>query len=91
MAESPSFNFIELGYDYVDLDLGGGLDVDGDSYALGGSFEIGYVGFGSDAGGTAVGAGAYFHLSDNFALGLGVSFEDDVTAYGASARFYFDK
>ena len=175
IAESPSFNFIQLGYDYVDLDLGGGLDVDGDGYALAGSFEIGenmfgfasysdtgfdfsvdltqlqlglgwrtgltdntdffvraayveadidapgfgtfdesgyglgigvrgnvsdlielygeigYVDFGSDTGGTAVGAGVYYNLSDNFALGLGVSLEDDVTAYGASVRFYFDK
>ena len=175
MAERPSFNFIELGYDYVDLDLGGGVDVDGDGYALGGSFEIGenmfgfasyadtgfdfsidltqlqlglgwrtaltdntdffarvayveaeidapgfgsldengyglgigvrgnvsdlvelygeiaYVDLGDNIGGTAVGGGAYFNLSDNFAIGLGASIEDDVTAYGASVRFYFDQ
>ena len=41
MAESPSFNFVELGYDFVELDLGGGVDVDGDGWAVGGSFEIG--------------------------------------------------
>jgi len=175
MAERPSFNFIELGYDYVDLDLGGGVDVDGDGYALGGSFEIGenmfgfasyadtgfdfsidltqlqlglgwrtgltdnadffvrasyveaegdapgfgsidesgyglgigvrsnvsdlielygeiaYVDLGSDAVGGAVSGGAYFNVSDNVALGLGVSIDDDVMAYGASVRFYFDQ
>lgn len=175
MAESPSFNFIELGYNFVDLDLGGGEDIDGDGYALGGSFEIGenmfgfasysdtgfdfsvdltqlqlglgwrtgisdntdffvraayvkaeidapgfgsldesgyglgigvrgnvsdlvelygevaYVDLGSDADGTAVSGGAYFNVSDNVALGLGASFDEDATSYGASVRFYFDK
>ena len=174
-AESPSFNFIELGYDFVDLDLGGGEDIDGDGYALGGSFEInenifgfasysdtgfdfsvdltqlqlglgwrtgltdnadffvraayvkaevdapgfgsidesGYglgigvrgnvsdlvelygeiahVDLGSDSDGTAVSGGVYFNMSDNFALGLGASFDDDATSYGARVRFYFDK
>lgn len=175
MAESPSFNFIELGYDFVDLDLGGGDSVDGDGFALGGSFEINenffgfasysdtgfdfsvdltqmqlgvgwrtgltdntdffvraayvaleidapgfgsldengyglgigvrgnvselvelygeiaYADLGSDADGTAVGGGAYFKVSDNVALGLGASVDDDVTTYGASVRFYFDQ
>ena len=173
MAESPSFNFIGVGYDAVNLDVGEGFDVDGDGYRIGGSFEIGdnmfgfvnyadtgfdfsvdltqiqvglgwrtgltdnvdfyarlayvdaeisapdfspvddsgyglgigvrgnvsdlvelygevaYVDLGDGADGTAVGAGIYFNLSDTFALGLGASFDDDVTAYGASARFYF--
>jgi hypothetical protein len=146
MAESPSFNFIELGYEFVDLDLGGGADVDGDGYAVGGSFEIGdnmfgfvsyadffaraayvdaeidapgfesidengygvgigvrsnvsdlielygevaYVDLGSGADSTAFGVGIYFNISDSFALGLGASVDDDVTSYGASARFYF--
>ncbi len=168
MAESPSFNFIELGYEFVDLDLGGGDDVDGDGFAVGGSFEIGdnmfgfvsyadtgfdfnidvkqlqaglgwrtgltdstdffaraayvdariesidesgygvgigvrsnvsdlielygevaYVDLGNGADGTAFGAGIYFNISDSFALGLGASVDDDVTSYGASARFYF--
>ena len=173
MAESPNFNFIELGYDFVDLDLGGGADVDGDGFAVGGSFEIGdnmfgfvsyadtgfdfnvdltqlqaglgwrtgltdstdffaraayvdaevnapgfesigesgygvgigvrsnvsdlielygevaYVDLGSDADSTAFGAGIYFTISDSFALGLGAAVDDDVTSYGASARFYF--
>jgi hypothetical protein len=41
MAESPSFNFIQVGYQSVEIDLGDGFDVDGDGFALGGSFEIG--------------------------------------------------
>ncbi len=173
MAESPSFNFIEAGYQFVDLDLGGGDDVDGDGFAVGGSFEIGdhmfgfvsyadtgfdfgvdltqlqaglgwrtgltdntdffaraayvdaeisasgfeslsesgygigigvrsnvsdlielygevaYVDLGSGADSTAIGGGIYFNLTDNFALGVGASVDDDVTSYGASARFYF--
>jgi hypothetical protein len=174
MAESPSFNFIEIGYDYVELDLGGGFDVDGDGWVAGGSFEIGdnafgfvsygdtgfdfsvdltqlqvglgwrtaisdsadffaraayidaeidasgfgsldesgyglgigvrsnvselvelygeiaYVDLGDYADNTAVAAGIYFNLTERFALGLGASFDDDATSYGASARFYFD-
>ena len=173
MAESPNYNFLELGYQSVDLDVGGGFDVDGDGYVLGGSFEIGenffgfagysktdfdfnvdltqlqagigwhtgltentdffaraawvdaeidapgfgsvdesgyglgigvrsnvtdlielygevsYVDLGSGADSTAFGAGIYFNLTDNFALGLGASVDDDVTSYGANARFYF--
>ena len=175
MAERPSFNFIELGYDYVDLDLGGGVDVDGDGFAFGGSFEISenmfgfasyadtgfdfsvdltqmqlglgwrtgltdntdffarvayvkaeidapvfgsldengyglgigvrsnvsdlvelygevaYVDLGSDAEGGSVSGGAYFNVSDNVALGLSASVDVDVTSYGASVRFYFDR
>jgi len=173
MAESPNYNFLQLGYQAVDLDIGGGPDVDGDGYGIGGSFEFGdnffgfasysdtdfdfnvdltqiqavigwhtgltentdffaraawvdaeidapgfgsvdesgyglgigvrsnvtdlielygevsYVDLGSGADSTAFGAGIYFNLTDNFALGLGASVDDDLTSYGANARFYF--
>ena len=45
LAESPSFNFIQVGYQSVELD-DGFIDVDGDGFALGGSFEIGQNMFG---------------------------------------------
>ena len=41
MAQGPSFNFVELGYNSSEFDVGNGVDVDGDGFAVGGSFEIG--------------------------------------------------
>lgn len=41
MAQGPSFNFVEVGYISAEIDVGNGVDVDGDGYDLGGSFEIG--------------------------------------------------
>lgn len=40
MAESPSFNYFQVGFQSVELDAGV-FDVDGDGFALEGSFEIG--------------------------------------------------
>ena len=51
--------------------------------------EVAYVDLGGGSDGTAIGGGIWFNLTDNFALGLGAAFDDDVTSYGASARFYF--
>ena len=172
MADRPSFNFVEAGYQEVELDVGFGLDVDGDGFALGGSFEfnedffgfigysdigfdfsvdltqfragigwqtgmsentsffatagyveaevdapgfnsiddsgytlgigvrgnvselielyanISYVDFG-DGDSTGFGGGIFFNLTEQFALGLGASTDDDVTGYGVTARLYF--
>ena len=41
-AADISYNFIEVGYQEIDIDGGlfGGLDIDGDGYGIGGSFEL---------------------------------------------------
>jgi len=41
VAESPSYNYIQAGYQEIDIDFGDGLDVDGDGYGVNASFEIG--------------------------------------------------
>ena len=46
LADGLSYNFIRAGYQSVDLDDDGGLNVDGDGYGLSGSFEIGDYMFG---------------------------------------------
>ena len=51
--------------------------------------EITYVDLGSGSDNTAIGGGIYFNITENFALGLGAATDDDVTSFGASARFYF--
>jgi hypothetical protein len=51
--------------------------------------EIAYVDLGSGADSTAFGGGIFFNLTEDFALGLGASTDDDVTSFGATARYYF--
>lgn len=46
VAESPSYDYIQAGYQAVDIDFGGGLDIDGDGYGVNASFEIGDSMFG---------------------------------------------
>jgi hypothetical protein len=45
-----------------------------------------------DAGGaTSIGAGAWYTVSGNLALGINASFDDDATRLGAGIRLYFDR
>jgi hypothetical protein len=53
--------------------------------------SIGYTDLGDGADGTAFGAGLWYTVSGNIALGIGASFDDDVTTYGAGVRLFFDK
>ena len=46
IADGPSYNFIQLSYQSVDLDDDSDFNVDGDGYGLLGSFEIGDSMFG---------------------------------------------
>jgi len=73
IADSPSYNFVEAGYSWLNLDDG----IDGDGYGLEGSFEIGdnmfaFAGYASfdadyDIDGTFWEAGLGYHtgISDN--------------------------
>ena len=51
---------------------------------------LSYVDLGSDDS-TALGGGALYNFNDAFAVGANVEFDDDVTSYGLTARFYFGK
>ena len=55
------------------------------------SGSVSQVDFDDFGDGTTINAGLWYTLSGNLALGLGASFEDDVTSYGVGIRLYFDK
>ena len=95
--------FATFGYAEAEIDVQGFGSFDDSGYGasigvrsmVSDSFELygslGYVDLGSGADGTAIGAGFWYTVSGNIAIGLGASFDDDVTAYGAGFRLYFDK
>ncbi len=78
-ATDISYNFIEAGYQEIDVDGGffGGLDIDGDGYGVGGSFELNenwFIGasyskadfdYGADYDEVMLGAGYHVPISDN--------------------------
>ncbi len=39
--------------------------------------------------GLAVGGAGWYRLSDSFAIGLNVNFDEDIVAYGIGGRYYF--
>ena len=79
LAADISYNYIEAGYQEIDIDddLLGGFDVDGDGYGIGGSFELNenwFIGasyskadfdFGVDLTQLSLGAGYHVPLTDN--------------------------
>jgi len=95
--------YATLAYVKAELDAGffGNVDDSGYGVAVGlrsmvsPSLElygnIGYTDLGDGADGTAVGLGLWYTVSGNIALGLGASFEEDITSYGVGVRLYFDK
>jgi len=58
-----------------------------DQLELAGS--IGYSDLGDGVDGTAISAGALYSFTDVFALGIEIELDDDLTAFGIGARFYF--
>lgn len=53
------------------------------------SGSISYADLGSGADGTAIGVEGLYSFTDNFALGLGIQTDDDITMYGVNGRLYF--
>ena len=99
---SPTVDmFARLSYEYIELEAPGapGADENGFGFGVGMRFAaseeleidaaVDYVDFGNGGDDTAFSVGALYSFSDAFALGLGGSWSDDVSAYTLSGRFYF--
>jgi opacity protein-like surface antigen len=101
---SPTVNaFARFSYEYIDLKAPGGPSDDDSGFGFGVGMRfaaseeleikagIDYVDFGSGGDDTAFSLGALYSFSDAFALGLGGSWSDDVSAYNLTGRIYFGK
>ena len=53
--------------------------------------NLGYADLGDGFDGASIGAGLWYTVTGNLALGAGVDVGDDVTSYGVGVRLYFDK
>ena len=53
--------------------------------------SVSYADLGDGADGTSVGAGLWYTVTGNLALGVGFDAGDDTTSYGVGIRLYFDK
>ena len=98
LADQPSYNFIQGGYQEIELDIGGGPDGDGDGFGVGGSVEFadnwfGFVSY-SDIGfdfsidltQIQVGVGWNTPISDNtsfFATAGYAQVEVDIPGFGS--------
>ncbi len=91
--------FAELGYANIDLegfgDDSGLLARVGIRHDVSESLEIygsiGNLDFDDVDYGTEIGAGAWYTISGNMAIGLDAKFSDDIDRLSASFRLYFDK
>jgi len=101
---SPTVDaFARFSYEYIELEIPGGLDDDDSGFGFGVGMRfaaseeleieagIDYVDFGSGGDDTAFSLGALYSFNDAFALGLGGSWSDDVSAYNLTGRIYFGK
>ena len=103
-AIAPNTDFFAaLGFADGEVDISGFGSEDDSGYSLeagirsmmsnelelyGSISQVDFDGFGD---GTQLNAGLWYTVSGNLALGLGASFEDDITSYGIGIRLYFDR
>ena len=92
---------VGLSYEYIDLSVPGFGSVDDNGFGLGVGLRmaasekleidagISYVDMSDNGDNTAFGGGLLYSFTENFALGLSASFDDDVTEYNVGGRFYF--
>lgn len=59
----------------------------GDRFELEGG--IGYADLGDGADGTSIGGRGWYKFNNQFAVGLGFEFDEDINSYGIGGRFYF--
>ena len=100
ISDNTSF-FTNLSLVRAEVDVGilGSADDDGYGLTIGmrsnvsERFEaegsLSYIDLGNGADGLAVGGAGWYRLSDSFAIGLIVNFDEDIVAYGIGGRYYF--
>jgi len=100
MSDAVDF-YGTLSYEYAKVSASGFGSADDNGYGLGiglraqasDSIElnagINYVDLGDSGDTTAFSAGGLFSLTDNIDIGLSGSWDDDVSTYTLSGRFYF--
>ena len=100
MAEGPSYSYIQASYQEVDIDVGGGFDVDGDGFGVAGSVAINdswfvFAGYSSfdfesvvDLSEWSVGAGWHSAMSEKtdwFVTAAYVDAEIDAPGFGSAS------
>lgn len=96
LADGPSYNYLEAGFSQIDLD-DDIVDVDGDGFAIGGSFEVGdqlfvFVDYGSsdldfdiDLDELMIGLGFHTPMSDNVDFVAKIAYASiEASAFGFS-------